>query len=187
MILTPLVEQIRQKVQSPYPVATLGTVLEAEASLGFAIPSLLKELYLYVGNGGFGPSDCYLIGLQGGHEYWGDTLATLYADFRHWQDTKYLKDGKVYSPWPEQLLPAFLWPCTIYTCLDCSQPETPIYIYDTNFIKADNRHLPRPLMKHKASLSEWLEAINTGEDLWIEMDQLSRTMAERLTQEQQSS
>jgi hypothetical protein len=43
------------------PPATLAEVDAAEAALGFAIPVLLRRLYLEVGNGGFGPE----YGLEG--------------------------------------------------------------------------------------------------------------------------
>jgi hypothetical protein len=38
-----------------YPPVTLAVLYEAETRLGFSLPTLLRELYLLVGNGGFGP------------------------------------------------------------------------------------------------------------------------------------
>lgn len=43
-----------QHVRSP---VTESDVMQAEAMIGFALPSLLKRPYLEIGNGGFGPGD----------------------------------------------------------------------------------------------------------------------------------
>ena len=47
-------------------VASANEVRLAEEHLGFAIPELLKSIYLNVANGGFGPG-YGLIGVAGGH------------------------------------------------------------------------------------------------------------------------
>ncbi len=48
-----------------YGVATIGALDAAEAELGFALPALLRRLYLEVENGGFGPG-AGLLGVEGG-------------------------------------------------------------------------------------------------------------------------
>ena len=48
-----------------YPVAREQTVAGAEAQLGFALPQLLRDIYLRVANGGFGPG-YGLLGIDGG-------------------------------------------------------------------------------------------------------------------------
>ena len=181
MLIDPLVDQLQRISDSTYPTATMKTVLETELALGFPLPPLLRELYLHIGNGGYGPADCTLIGLRGGHEYIGQDLVALYSDFRKWADVTYLIEGQMSSLWPERLLPVFLWPCTIYTCLDCSRPEVSIYILDTNFIKDEEEHVPCPLIKHKDSLHSWLAAWWVGEDLWSEMDHLTNEVAREMT------
>jgi hypothetical protein len=39
-----------------YPAVSLAQLEHAEARLGFQLPPLLRELYLQIGNGGFGPA-----------------------------------------------------------------------------------------------------------------------------------
>jgi hypothetical protein len=50
----------------PLQPASLDAVVEAESLAGRPLPSLLRRLYLHVGNGGFGPA-YGLLGLRGGH------------------------------------------------------------------------------------------------------------------------
>lgn len=50
----------------PLRPAPLAAVREAEALAGMQLPTLLRRLYLEVGNGGFGPG-YGLLGLRGGH------------------------------------------------------------------------------------------------------------------------
>jgi hypothetical protein len=34
--------------------------------------------------------------------------------------------------WPEQVLVISDWGCNIYTCLDCSSPQLPVFLMDAN-------------------------------------------------------
>lgn len=55
-----LLARIEQKVaasETRFPRATLAAVRDAEARLGFALPSLYVRLLTEVANGGFGPED----------------------------------------------------------------------------------------------------------------------------------
>ena len=64
-----------------FPVARPDQIARAEHDLGFPLPPLLKELYLRVGNGGYGPG-YGLIGTTGGaKDDLGKNLESLYADF----------------------------------------------------------------------------------------------------------
>src|SRR3974390_643146 len=65
-----------------YPCVSSKLVAAAEVQLGFPLPALLREIYLKVGNGGFGPG-CGLVGLEGGsllHWDHGDLAQTYLAD-----------------------------------------------------------------------------------------------------------
>src|SRR5690606_16538036 len=82
----------------PYPPASVKKIAAAEAELGFALPTLLREIYLRIGNGGFGPG-YGLLGITGGAtDDRGRSLEQVYAEFR-----KTLSG--LPSPWPERLLP----------------------------------------------------------------------------------
>ena len=73
----------------PPPPATAEQVAEAEAALGFELPAGLRQLYLEIGNGGFGPGD----GL-----YSLTDIAGQYADMT---DEPFGPQGQ---PWPANLL-----------------------------------------------------------------------------------
>lgn len=108
------------------PPASAEEVEVAEARLGFALPESLRQVYLYVGNGGFGPG-YGLLGLPGGavNE---DQLncVSLYESFcmrdpddPHWR-------------WPESLLPVGHLGCAMYACVDCATEEAAIVWFEPN-------------------------------------------------------
>ena len=104
------------------PVASADAVRLAEARLGFAIPELLKNLYLNVANGGFGPG-YGVIGVAGGHR---SSLGTLVETFDEIvRGAEYLK-----LKWNTRLLAFCDWGCNIYSCVDCSEPGNPIFRSD---------------------------------------------------------
>src|ERR1700722_464202 len=80
--------------------------------MGFALPVLLKRLYLDVGNGGVG-ARFGLYGIAGGfaEDLQGLALPDLYLS-----DTD--SDG-----WPKQLVSICDWGCTMASAIDCSSPE----------------------------------------------------------------
>src|SRR3712207_2542113 len=102
-----LVERVKKYLQSedyegildiPAP-ATLEEIEAAEQKLGFKLPELLRELYLEVGNGGFGPSYGLLgVGSSGWTDDQGDTVETLSLGV---EDPH---DPDEYT-WPDKLLP----------------------------------------------------------------------------------
>lgn len=161
------------------PTVSPGQLAAAETSLGFALPSLLRQIYLQVGNGGFGPG-YGLIGLE--------ELLQVYNEMRQ------------LPGWPERMVPLCTWGCGIYSCLDCSLSAGPIYVYspDTHVLEGHGisevtltnaegevvwTYHPHPseggrddtlngmdLLLHKTSLQEWIEAWVDGKNLWEEME-----------------
>jgi hypothetical protein len=123
-----LIEAIRNHVipgqQRPiaFGPAAAKDVEEAEQSLGFEIPKILKLLYLRVGNGGFGPGRRgNIIGLRGGFASSSGTLVQLYEDMR--RGAEYLG-----LQWRPGLLPFCEWGCTIFSCVDCKDPALRVYL-----------------------------------------------------------
>src|SRR5277367_3912098 len=94
----------------------------AEARLGFAIPDLLRSIYLNVANGGFGPG-YGIIGVAGGHS---SNLGDLVETFQE------VKKGAEYFglKWNPHLLPFCEWGDNIFSCVDCSDPANPIFRSD---------------------------------------------------------
>src|SRR5260221_13295928 len=81
---------------------------KAEADLGFVLPEFLRQLYLQVGNGGFGPG-YGLIALRGEPTIQDRDLVDLY-----------LKIAVIdplpppFHPWPKALMIVADWGCGIY-------------------------------------------------------------------------
>jgi hypothetical protein len=160
-----LIEAIRTRIADPqrrldsttsdapplYGVATAAAVDAAEAEIGFALPPLLRRVYLEVANGGFGPASG-IFGVEGGQpDADGRTLGALYLEFRSWPSPP--EDATLY--WPEGLLPICEWGCTAWACIDRSHD----YI-----VTMDGG---RPTIT-TLTLAAWLEAWMSGEDLFAE-------------------
>jgi hypothetical protein len=134
----------------------------AEDALGFELPPLLRDLYLLVGNGGFGPSYGLIRLLDLGEAR--DPLAepdavTMYAGFRAPDP-----EGET-EPWPVRLLPICEWGDAIFSCLDCSSPEAPVWTFDANVIGEGGEMADALALTHR-SLREWLEDWLSGVKLW---------------------
>lgn len=86
------------------------------------MPEALKSLYLFIGNGGFGPGrGGRIIGLAGGYCTSAGDLVATYSEMR--RGGEYLGIN-----WPDMLLPFCEWGCNIFTCDDCSNPGERIYL-----------------------------------------------------------
>jgi hypothetical protein len=112
-------------LQSPvietYLPVTPDAIESAEAILGFKLPELLRQCYLRIGNGGFGPGHG-MIGLQDGYpdDVSGACLPELYQYYRENTD----------NPWPEKLLPVFVMGCGNIDSIDCSAVGSPVVRMD---------------------------------------------------------
>jgi hypothetical protein len=84
-----------------YPPAPEAPIEKAEGELGFAIPTLLKECYRRIGNGGFGPG-LGVIGVEGGYESDFGDLVRIYEFFR-------ADEEKQARSWPTAVLPFCEW------------------------------------------------------------------------------
>lgn len=146
-----------------------ATLREAEARLGFTLPTLLRRLYGEVANGDFGP--CLLpltLPNEGLSRHGVDTVIAWYRAFRDnpltEEDLAYLYDPAVDeqlppAEWPERLLQISDWGCNIYSLADCSQRELPV-------LRNDNNVSWTILAHEAASLHEWLERWLDGEKLF---------------------
>ena len=96
-------------------------VQEAERVIGLPFPPLLRRLYLEVGNGGFSPG-YGLLGLSYDSQYTG---LSMYRRAR--EDA-----SGSWSSFPPSLFPLCDWGCAIYSFVDCSSPEGPMWGWDPN-------------------------------------------------------
>lgn len=154
----------------PVPLAELA---KRERELGFQLPEILRQLYLRVGDGGFGP----------GYGIFGlDKAANWYlSELQHAAD----KENAVWNPgnkqwfWLKQMLPLCEWGCGIRSCVLCSVPGAPIIRQDTNLDLEDiqnsiEAHHLYPNFEHfdyacwveASSIEAWFEAWFAGKDLF---------------------
>lgn len=161
-----LIEQLKDMAQRDgvSPV-TEEELLQAEAQLGFALPSFVRRLYGEVANGGFGG----MFPLNGRRRSaWSaaplDTVVTAYLAMRslsredvekHWSD----EDEKP-ALWPQHTLMICDWGCNIYSCLDCASPDLPVLRMDSN------RNFLVEWAIEAPSLRQWLEAWMDGQPLF---------------------
>jgi hypothetical protein len=121
------VSMIRDHLKSqskplPFPPVTERDIEQAEKSLGFAIPPLLKSCYLKIGNEGFGPS-YGILGLAGGYA---SDYGTL-VEFYHLMRSDHQRAG---SEWKPGLLLFCEFGCNIFTCVDCNQSQYPVSVFE---------------------------------------------------------
>ena len=124
----------------PLTPAPLTAVIEAEDLIGAPLPSLLRRLYLEIGNGGFGPGHGVL-GLAGG--YPDDTKRTATDIHRQ-------------RVFPETLLAICDWGCAIYSLVEPGA-EGRMWGYDPNPVEPPEQGLfPQPI-DINAWFGRWLE------------------------------
>lgn len=127
----------------------------AEAALGFRLPPLLAELYLRIGDGGFGPEYGLLPLLDNPPA--GEPAAVV-------QYLANRESGRKDPdwPWPEGVLPISHWGCAMYACVDCLVPDAPVLLFEPNADEAGHAwYVDAP------SLTAWLRAWLDG-DGWYE-------------------
>lgn len=131
-----------------------AAVSSDEMRLGFALPSLLKRIYAEVGNGGFGPG-YGLIGLtNGAPDDTGRTNPAIYEEFRSSDELN----------WPNGLLPICHWGCAIVSCIDCTDPNFRMRIFDPNV--RDKGGWSDCFFEETAAFSTWIRDWASGVSLW---------------------
>ncbi|SPF80511.1 SMI1/KNR4 family protein [Pseudoprimorskyibacter insulae] len=97
------------RVPAPAPPATPAALDHAEASIGHPLPPLLRQIYVQIANGGFGPGYGLLGLTDGATDDRGNTADQLYTAFR----TAPAPNGA----WPDGLVPLCHFGGGIYHCL----------------------------------------------------------------------
>jgi hypothetical protein len=167
-----LIEAVRERAADParatdaadrmppevFPVALPEQIAEAESALGFELPPLLKELYLRVGNGGYGPGYGLLGVAEGASDENGETVVDLYFG---------LSQPDPEDPnwrWPSRLLPVANLGCAMYACLDCTTPDAPLVWFEPNAHSEDGPW-DDCFIPLASSMEAWLRSWLAGEDL----------------------
>jgi SMI1 / KNR4 family (SUKH-1) len=140
----PLIAAIRDRVTDP-PMPPLGPaqVAAAEGLLGVRLPPLLRDLYLTVGDGGFGPG-FGLLRLADGD----DSVVRHYTDLRGWVR------GGAGPEWPAGRLPVCDWGCAKFSCVDAAGPPFPVWSFE---YAGDDLPMVASFAFARDGLAGWLE------------------------------
>lgn len=137
------------------PPLDLALLERAEILLGRRLPQLLRETYLTVGNGGFGPGYGLLPLIDSQFEHV-EPVVELYAAL-----STPSEDDPV--AWPADLVPFCEWGCAIRTCVDCANGH--VVTFDPN-PREDGESMSVALAETHASLAEWFSDWLDGVKLW---------------------
>ncbi len=121
-------EKIREvaALQSLSPSACLQEVRDFEAFTGLRLPPFLRQVYIEVAAGCFGPGYGLLPLTRHPTDEAEETALELYQSFRSADPED---PGWV---WPAYLLPICDWGCAIRSCVDCSSEEGVMVRFDPN-------------------------------------------------------
>lgn len=148
------------------PPLDLGQVPAIEAIIGFPLPHALLDLYVRVGNGGFGPA----YGLMALHptdrpSFGGNAVAVLLL----LRGDGFEVDDPPPRPWPVGLLPLVHRGCSLYTCIDCLDPSLPVLTFDADGPDADaDRPVHEVITQEGLGFANWLLkwAMHDGDPRW---------------------
>ena len=134
-----------------YLPVNLQQVKDAEAMLGLHLPALIREIYLQVGNGGFGPG-YGMAGLEGGFKIYTGTLVEESQFFRAMKDPfpGFGWNDKGWD-WKCHYIVYGYWGCNVTTVVDCELASLPTYSLDAFTL---TRHSSRTLRQW---WSDWLD------------------------------
>jgi hypothetical protein len=141
-----------------FPVASEAAIRAAEAELGLRLPSLLRDIYKQVGNGGFGPG-YGLLGVPGGAT---DDLGNNIVDLYHWY-----RKGDPTDPhwrWPASLVPICHLGCAMYACVDCNEDAGRMIWFEPN-LNEEGEPWDSSFISLADSLEIWLDGWLQGKKL----------------------
>lgn len=123
------------------PPASTSAVEQAEELVGATLPGLLKNIFLDIANGGFGPA----YGVLGVEHGFRDDLQRTAVDI--------LKRRDEWLGMPDNLLPLCSWGCAIYSFVHC--PSGRIFGWDPNPVETED---DVPFFEQEYTLETWLDA-----------------------------
>ncbi len=149
-----LLKRLRESVAKAHPRATAELIAAAEDELGFHLPALLRAVYRFVGNGGFGPGHG-LVGVPGTEPYLSteDSIVDLYE-----REMCGNRDGEPADRWPAKLVPICDYGCGSCACVDCSRPAGRVLRFDCDAYLIMARPRRREALRRESgSLAGWFE------------------------------
>ncbi len=145
----------------PLPLGLIE-IEQAEISMGFKLPVGLRRVYAEVANGGFGYA-YGLLGLRGGpvNEDGHDSVG-LYLEYR-----KPDPDDPFWQ-WPYGLLPVVHLGCAMFLCVQCTDPDGPIILFEPN-PHEPGESWDESFLPFAPSLAAYFQAWLDGKDLFAEI------------------
>jgi len=142
------VDMVSEMARVANPPVTRQLLKQAESALGFALSGFLRQLYLRVGNGGFGPG-YGLIALRGEPTLYGLDLIDLYL--------KLVNDPPPppLNPWPRPYLMIADWGCNIVSVLNMQDGSVLRFNGDDHHDDADPWE--SVMLPEAPSLDDWFE------------------------------
>jgi hypothetical protein len=122
------------------PPASVDVVVAAERQIGFRMPTVLRRLYLEVGNGGFGPYGG-VVGVGESTRGDGDIVST-YASFCSHPNGSH----------PAGVVPILDWGCAVWSLVDFRDPSGPMWGWEPNASCLDHALFPQGI-----PLAVWLD------------------------------
>jgi hypothetical protein len=151
----------------PNPI-TSSELAEEESRLGYVFPPLLRQLYLQVGNGGFGPGNGLLSVRQISPKV-DQTIATLY----HQLHGARIKRGAM---WQDGLVPFAEWGDFILSCVDLSADgmieDPPVVRYEPNMPEQATFAYLRGAPFRGAGLIPEFERLSSWFEAWLKNDEM---------------
>ncbi len=150
-----LLKRLRERAERAHPTATAEMISAAEEELGFRLPRLLRALYRFLGNGGFGPGHG-LIGVPGTEPYTSveESVVDLYEREIHANRDADRRADR----WPKRLLPICDYGCGSFACVDCSWPAAPVWRFECDaYLLAEEPCRRKALRRESRSLAGWFE------------------------------
>ncbi len=168
--------QIALEYGFAYPPATDEQLATCAARLGFALPPVLRALYLQVANGGFGPGDG-LIGVRGGHPWrggdWPDKTIDETLSTGTWRLTPALAEALEQQPSAYLICPTtpdrWLVLCDWGDSMASVWDSWTSYVFTSGVVdrldttSGQNREWAQGLQFQARSLEDWFERWLAGE------------------------
>lgn len=111
-----------------HALASSREIEATERKLGYPLPTVVREVYTRVANGGFGPGYGLLGLLSGERNDLGDTAIETWEAWC--QPGKPGTKWENAPLWPNHLLPVAPWGCGIYSCIDLSSAQGRVLRYE---------------------------------------------------------
>lgn len=134
------------------PPAPLEAIEELEAEVGYAMPPLLRRIYLELADGGFGRGG-EALSLTDQTCRFSEAPPLLEAYLEGWRDVPE-EEGRPEHPRP--VVPLLTWGCAIWSLVDYSTTEGRMWGWDPNVYCPKHRLFPEQYALAER-LSNWLE------------------------------